>query len=226
MIREKRFMIAMPTTTLLAIRHGETLWNAEERFQGHEDSPLTENGRRQVTALGQRLQQVRFERLISSDLGRALETSEIIAGFTGHAVETDPRLRERNYGVLEGLSVPEIETAQADVLARFNTDDPAYVIPGGESHRMHYARNVDWLENHLAAHPGTTTAIVVHGGVLDSLFRYVSQRPLDQPRCYVTTNASLSIFSHGLFYGTVRWVIQAWGDTGHLAHIGYHPGLG
>ena len=216
----------LPKTTILAIRHGETLWNVQERFQGHEDSALTENGQRQVAALGQRLQQVPFDRLISSDLGRARETAAILAGYTGHAAETDPRLRERNYGVLEGLTVPEIKAAHGDVLARFNTDDPAYVIPGGESHNAHYARNIDWLETHLAAHPGATVAIVVHGGVLDSLFRYVSQRPLDQPRCYVTTNASLSIFSHGLFYGTPRWVIQAWGDVGHLDGIGHHRGLG
>lgn len=219
-------MPSVTATTVLAIRHGETLWNAEERFQGHEDSPLTQTGRQQVEALGRRLQQVTFDRLISSDLGRTRETSKIIAGFTGHVVETDPRLRERNYGVLEGLTVPEIKAAHAEVLARFNTDDPAYVIPGGESHQMQYDRNIDWLESHLAAHPGSTCAIVVHGGVLDSLFRHVSQRPLDQPRCYVTTNASLSIFSHGIFYGTPRWVIQSWGDTGHLVHIGYHPGLG
>jgi hypothetical protein len=62
--------------------------------------------------------------------------------------------------------------------------------------------------------------------VLDSLFRYVSQRPLDQPRCYVTTNASLSVFVHGHFYGTPRWVIQTWGDAGHLDGIGHYPGLG
>jgi probable phosphoglycerate mutase len=217
---------SLAPTTILAIRHGETLWNAEERFQGHEDSPLTETGRQQVAALGRRLQQTAFDRLISSDLGRARETAGIIAGFTGHSVETDPRLRERNYGVLEGLTIPEIMAAQRAVFERFHTDDPDYVIPGGESHRMHFARNVAWLEEALASSPGTTIAIVVHGGVLDSLFRYVSQRPLDQPRCYVTTNASLSVFVHGVFYGTPRWVIQTWGDAGHLADIGYRRGLG
>lgn len=219
-------MPSVPQTTVLAIRHGETLWNVEERFQGHEDSPLTETGRRQVEALGRRLQKVAFERLISSDLGRARATAEAIAGFTGHAVETEPRLRERHYGVLEGLRLPEIAEVHPDVLARFDTDDPAYVIPGGESHEAHFARNIDWLEAHLAQCPGSTVAIVVHGGVLDSLFRYVAQRQLDQPRCYVTTNASLSVFVHGLFYGTTRWVIQAWGESGHLAEIGHHPGLG
>jgi probable phosphoglycerate mutase len=141
-------------------------------------------------------------------------------------VAVDPRLRERHYGVLEGLSLPEIKAAHAGVLAQFNADDPDYVIPGGESHRMHYERNVAWLEEVMTAKAGNTVAIVVHGGVLDSLFRYVSRRPLDQPRCYVTTNASLSVFVHGNFYGTPRWVIQTWGDAGHLDGIGHYPGLG
>lgn len=216
----------LPQTTLLAIRHGETVWNVEERFQGHEDSPLTANGRRQVDALGRRLQGMPIAKLVSSDLGRARETAAIIAGYTGHAVTTDHRLRERHYGVLEGLSLPEIKAAHAGVLAQFNADDPDYVIPGGESHRMHYARNIGWLEAVMMAQAGNTVAIVVHGGVLDSLFRYVAKLPLDQPRCYVTTNASLSVFVHGNFYGTPRWVIQTWGDAGHLDGIGHHPGLG
>ncbi|MGD9331757.1 MAG: histidine phosphatase family protein [Desulfobacterales bacterium] len=219
-------MVHQATTTIMAIRHGETRWNVEERFQGHEDSPLTATGRRQVAALGRRLQEMPFDALISSDLGRAQETAAIIADFTGHAVETDARLRERHYGVLEGLSVPEIKAAHANVLAKFNADDPDYVIPGGESHRMHFERNRDWIEEILRTKTGSTIAIVIHGGVLDSLFRYVAHLPLAQPRCYVTSNASLSVFAHGQFYGTSRWVVQIWGDTGHLVGIGHHPGLG
>ena len=69
-------------TTLLAIRHGETRWNAEERYQGHGDSPLTETGRNQVKALGLRMKAFQFNSLISSDLGRAQETATIIAHYT------------------------------------------------------------------------------------------------------------------------------------------------
>ena len=65
-----------------------------------------------------------------------------------------------------------------------------------------------------------------HGGVLDSLFRFAARLPLSQPRCYVTINASLNIFSHGRFYGTDRWVIQKWADTGHMADVGHYQGLG
>jgi probable phosphoglycerate mutase len=69
-------------------------------------------------------------------------------------------------------------------------------------------------------------ALVIHGGVLDSLFRYVARLPLNQPRCFITPNASLTIITHGIFYSTVRWVIETWGDTGHLEGIGQYHGLG
>lgn len=217
--------LAAPTT-ILALRHGETRWNVEERFQGHGDSPLTDTGRRQVAALARRLKTMTFDRLVSSDLGRARASAEIIAAATGHALETETRLRERHYGVLEGLGITQIKAEHAAILARFNADDPDYVIPEGESHRMVYQRHIAWVEELLAEHPGRTVAIVIHGGVLDSLFRFAARLPLSQPRCYVTTNASLNIFSHGRFYGTDRWVIQKWGDTGHMADIGHYQGLG
>ena len=213
-------MPTQPKTTLLAIRHGETVWNEENRFQGHGDSPLTEAGRHQVALLGRRMKKFRFDAMISSDLGRTRETAAIIADYTGHSVEIDSRLRERNYGVLEGLTVPEIRARHPEVLDRFKTDDPDYVIPEGESHRQHYRRNIEFIEDLLARRLGATVAVVAHGGVLDSIFRYVAHLSLEQPRCYITTNASLTIITHGDFYGTPRWVIETWGDIGHFDQNG------
>ena len=219
-------MSTQPKTTLLIIRHGETVWNAEHRFQGHGDSPLTEIGRNQVAALGRRMEAINFDALISSDLGRTRETASIIAGFTGHAVQLDGRLRERNFGILEGLTVPQIREKHSGAYDRFNADDPDYIIPGGESHRQHYQRNVAFFEELLTGKMGSNVAAIAHGGVLDSLFRYIAGLPLDQPRCYTTTNASLTIACHGNFYGTTRWVIETWCDAGHLNGIGWNFGLG
>jgi len=219
-------MPAQPKTTLLVIRHGETVWNAEHRFQGHGDSPLTETGRNQVAALGRRMETIDFDALISSDLGRTRQTASIITDITGHAVALDSRLRERNYGVLEGLTVPEIREKHSGVYDKFNTDDPDYILPGGESHRQHYQRNVAFFEEILTGKLGAKVAAIAHGGVLDSIFRYVAGLPLDQPRCYITTNASLTIVSHGNFYGTTRWVIETWCDAAHLKGIGQSFGLG
>ena len=219
-------MEAHRQTTLLAIRHGETQWNAEERYQGHGDSSLTATGRNQVKALGLRMKAFQFDSLISSDLGRAQETAAIIAGYTGHRVETDSRIRERHYGVLEGLTVPEIKAKHSAILDKLDENDPNYVVPMGENHRQHYQRNVSFLIELLDQRAGTRIALVVHGGVLDSIFRYVAGLPLDRPRCFTTLNASLSIVSHGTFYGTTRWVIERWNDVGHLNGIGRNLGLG
>ena len=219
-------MPTQPKLTLLAIRHGETVLNIEQRYQGHGDSPLTETGRNQVSALGRRMAKMEFDTLISSDLGRAQETASIIADYTGHSVKTDSRLRERNYGVLEGLTVPEIKARHSEVLERLDANDPDYIIPEGESHRQHYQRNIAFFDELLNGRAGEKVAMVVHGGVLDSLFRYVARLPLDQPRCFITANASLTTIHHGIFYGTVRWVIETWCDTGHLEDISQHFGLG
>ena len=219
-------MSTQPIFTLLAIRHGETVSNAAKRYQGHSDSPLTETGRKQASSLGSRMAEMEFDVLICSDLGRTRETASIIATHTGHPVETDSRLRERNYGVLEGLTVPEINTRYSEVLDRLDANDPDYIIPGGESHRQHYERNIAAIEELATDQSVRRVALVVHGGVLDSLFRYVARLPLNQPRCFITTNDSLTIITHGIFYNTKRWVIETWCDTAHLEGIGQRFGLG
>ena len=209
--------MSVPETTLMIIRHGETEWNRDRRFQGHGDSPLTTRGRAQTEALGKRLAATPFDQLISSDLGRTRQTAAIIAGHTGHAIQTDPRLRERHYGVLEGLNIQEIRRDHAAVYAQLITEDPDFIIPGGQSHRQHYRNCIDFLEGWLEAHSGQSAAIVSHGGFLDNVFRHVAGLNLGAPRCVLAGNSSLSILVHGQFYGSPRWIIRTWGDEGHLA---------
>ena len=205
-----------PRTTLVFIRHGETVWNREERFQGHGDSALTETGRSQAQAVGRRLRGVSHDLMISSDLGRTVQTAEMIAEFTGDTPSTDSRLRERNYGVLEGMRIPDILEKHPEAFRRLMADDPDYTIAQGESHRQHYDRTVAFIEGFLAARPGRTAFVVAHGGVLDNIFRFVAGLPLNRPRCSVTPNASLNVITNGFFYGTRRWVIESWGDVSHL----------
>ncbi len=208
--------MTVPETTLILIRHGETEWNRDRRFQGHGDSNLTDKGRAQTEALGQRLAPFRFDRLISSDLGRAKETAAIIARHTGHAVETDKRLRERHYGVLEGLNIKAIRRDHAAVYEQLITEDPDFVIPRGQSHRQHYLACIDFLEAWLDQNPGKTAAVVSHGGFLDNIFCYIAGLEIGTPRCVLAGNSSLSVVTHGLFYGSARWIIRSWGDVGHL----------
>ena len=214
------------TTTFILTRHGETEWNIQKRFQGRCDSPLTQQGREQGRALGLRMQRVQFDAIFASDSGRAKETASIIADFSGHRVQTDSRLRERHYGILEGLTLPEIEAQHADILNRLNTNDPDFIIPEGESHRRHYLRNVEFLEEKLDENAGKTLLLVAHGGVLDNFFRFVAGLSLDRPRCFTTFNAGLCTIKYGDFYGSKRWVIETWGDLAHLSDTGQFFGLG
>ena len=95
-------------TTLLLVRHGETDWNRDGRWQGQSDTPLNELGRRQARELAEQLDGV--DVVYSSDLARARETAEILAERAGVEVRLDPRLRERGFGAWEGLTLAEIES--------------------------------------------------------------------------------------------------------------------
>jgi broad specificity phosphatase PhoE len=89
-------------TTLLLARHGETDWNCDHRWQGHTGPPLNEKGRRQAAELAAQITNV--DAIYSSDTERAHETAVIVAERHGLQVEADPRLREVNFGLWEGLT--------------------------------------------------------------------------------------------------------------------------
>src|SRR5262245_4320439 len=128
----------MPTTRLIVLRHGETCWNREGRFQGHLDSPLTSVGIRQGQALARRLAGYRFSALYSSDLGRAEATARIIAEASGQEVCLDARLRERHLGVLQGQLVSEARQKFPEAYDTFKRGVADKPVPGGESNRERF----------------------------------------------------------------------------------------
>lgn len=199
-------------THLLAIRHGETEWNRESRFQGHLNSVLSRDGLAQAEALGEYLARERFDLLLSSDLGRALQTASAIAVRTGHEIVVEPRLRERRMGIFQGLTPAEVQARYPDEYVRFSTRDPDYVIPQGESMRQLYARSVACFTDLVARHAGLTLAAVTHGGVLAMLYRHARAMPLDAPRDFTLHNTGVNRFRHRLG----AWHLQDWGDVGHL----------
>ena len=105
---------------LLVVRHGESTWNAEHRWAGEADPPLTDRGRSQTRDLGTSLGSVDVTRIISSDQRRALETAELLAERLGIAeVATDERLRERRCPAWSGLTTEEIERRHPGVLQQW-----------------------------------------------------------------------------------------------------------
>ncbi len=200
------------TTRFIVVRHGETEWNAASRIQGHADSPLTAAGIAQAEAIGKRLAAERFDRLVSSDLGRALATASAIAARTGHAVVPDPRLRERNYGVAEGLTYGEIGVHYPEIFSRVRDTDPDYVVPGGESRRQLLERVRAAFEALALEASGERLAVVCHGGVLAALYRHVNGIPAGEGRAIPIPNASFNELS----YEAGRWSVLVWADTAHL----------
>jgi probable phosphoglycerate mutase len=199
-------------TRIVVVRHGQTEWNVQARIQGQGDSELTEEGRAQARSIAQRLARERFDVLISSDLGRAAATAQHIAGRCGLPIVLDARLRERRFGVGEGMTYEEIDRAYPGAFARIRNVDPDFVIPGGESRRQFHERVRAAFDSLARAHAGRTVVVVTHGGVLATFFRHVHGIPLDVAHPIAITNASYNVLSHD---GS-RWSIETWSDNAHL----------
>jgi broad specificity phosphatase PhoE len=148
-------------TTLLLARHGETDWNRDGRWQGHSDTPLNEEGRRQARELAEQLDGV--DAVYSSDLARARETAEIVAERLGLDVHPDPRLRERGFGAWEGLNSAEIERDFGEAHARWRSGE-GLGADDAEPFDAFAARVHAFLEDVLRLHPDENVLVISHGG--------------------------------------------------------------
>lgn len=205
-------MTPIPTTELIVVRHGETKWNLDERMQGHSDSDLTPLGLRQAEAVAARLARENIDAIHASDLGRAMRTAEVVAKAIGLAVVPDARLRERNMGVFQGLTVEEMRRRFPAEYDRFVSRQPDYVIPDGESMRQCHERVIQGLQAIADRHPGRRVVVVTHGGPLSAAFRHTMRLPVNSPRQWSLFNASVNRFE---VQGT-RWQLLVWGDLTHL----------
>jgi len=176
----------MAPRTLVILRHAETAWNAERRYQGQTDIPLNDIGREQARTLRQQLQRhahlfdPQRTAVVASDLLRAHETAKLV--FSEHDIHTEPGLREIRFGVFEGLTRKEIETQHRAELTRWEDDEPGFCIAGGEPKDDVRTRAVEALERWLTQVPHSTLVVVTHGGVMRQLMNHVRlhQRELEQ----------------------------------------------
>ena len=200
------------TTRICLVRHGETEWNAERRIQGQIDIGLNDIGRRQALAAGAWLQASGIVALYSSDLQRAWMTAQAIGAALGLAPQPAPELRERNYGVFQGLTYAEAETNHPTGYAAFEGRNADYDFENGESLRAMFARVTGKLQGIAARHCGERIVVVVHGGVLDVINRFVRGNPLEMARDFLIPNAGINWIS----VSDGRWAIETWGDVEHL----------
>ena len=177
--------------TLHFVRHGETDWNREGRVQGQTDVPLSARGREQAEELAASLGERPIGAIWSSDLRRALETAEPLARRLGLEVRVTPALRERNFGVLEGLTDAEAGLGAAAPSSFWRDHDAR--PDGGESRRDVYLRVAVFLDELLAEPPAEEVALVASGGPIRLAAAYLAREDLarmawrEVANCSVTT---------------------------------------
>lgn len=199
-------------TRIIAIRHGQTAWNADGRIQGHVDIGLDASGERQALLLADALADAGLAAIYASDLLRALQTAQPAAERLGIPVATDAGLRERGFGVFEGLTHVDVDRLWPEQAQRWRRREPGFGPGGGETLEAFYARSVACASRIAARHPGQTIALVTHGGVLDCLYRAATRAGLQAQRSWQLGNASLN----RLLYSPEGFALVGWNDRAHL----------
>lgn len=203
------------TTTLIFVRHGETTWNQELRYQGQCDSALSELGLLQAEKVGEFLKGRKIDAVYSSDLGRAVLTAEKIAQHHGLVPILDERLREMSFGVWEGLTRAEVLAKYPDLYQARYEDRLKRRIPGGELPGEVVERLHRFLDECLPKHEGETIVAVSHGGALRLVLASLLHIPLGHSSCLSQSNAGISelIYKPG---GPCPWQVVTINSTCHL----------
>ena len=202
-------------TRIVAVRHGETVWNAEMRMQGQLDTALSARGRWQAGRAAESLAGEGIEAIFASDLERAFDTAQALATRVGLPITTDAGLRERSFGIFQGHLYAEIDARWPAESARWHRHDPDFGPEGGETLREFSTRAVAACTRIAAAHAGRTIAIFTHGGVLDCLYRAAAGIGFDAPRSWELGNTGIN----RLLYTPRGFTLVGWSDTSHLEGV-------
>lgn len=199
-------------TTLLLIRHGETSWNANGRWQGHTDIPLNDRGREQARLLaeGAQAHDLAIDAIYSSDLLRAWETATILGEALGISVAALPSLRELDIGSWSGKTSAEIMQEDAELFQRMKAGED---VPRGGAETLAdlTARVADSAERLVQEHPNKTLAVVAHGGTIRALLHYIATHTQEPWEARFIDNTSITTVRH-----SGRWQIVHVNDTAHL----------
>lgn len=188
---------------LLLVRHGESRGNANRQWQGWLDEPLTDRGREQAHRLAERIQEWSVAHsepiaaVYSSTLARAFQTAGILAQCWGVPLVLDKRLRERDVGMLQGLTWPEVEARYQELAQTIRQQWTIPALPDGETTFQLTDRVWQAIEGILARTNGYDAAqnvvIVSHGGALNAYLNRLVGRGDEMPFMFRLGNTSLSI---------------------------------
>lgn len=174
---------------LILVRHGQTNWNIEGKWQGHSDIPLNDVGKQQAVDAANELREEKIDHIYSSDLKRALDTAEQINTYHGRTIIQDARLREQNLGRWEGIFHKDIENIFPDEWASFMSDPASTEIVGGESVGQLSARVTEAINEIARRHTDENVMIVAHGLALAVFLCHVQNESIEKAYTKVPENA-------------------------------------
>ncbi len=200
-------------TKIILVRHGETSWNLEKKYQGHADISLTETGLLQAQLVAKRLKKhYHFDAIYSSDLCRAFKTAESIAKLYDKQVISIPELREINFGEWEGLNYEAIDSRYPDSMNKLFTSPGEVDIPGGETFEFLKTRAMKAIHRLCRLHSNQTIAIVSHGGTIRTILCAVLNLHLNYLWNIKQDNTAVNVIE---FYGD-QVIVSLVNDTHHL----------
>jgi len=191
-------------TELLLVRHGETDWNRERRFQGHADPPLNDTGRGQAHALAAELAGESIELVYTSDLVRARETAEIVAARLGANVVALRDLREIDVGEWQGLTWPEIEERHPDGAQAWH--ETGHGWESGETQDELAERVVAAVRRIVAQHPSQRILVVGHGGTIRAIRAFIEGVSVPESRTRSGPIGNCEVFRVVTEDGTFRGI--------------------
>lgn len=191
---------------LYFIRHGESVANVARYMSGNTDVPLTEKGLRQAKEVAEKLKDIKFSAVYSSELQRARHTAGAILEGRDLELISLRDLGERDFGEWEGLTFDEIKVKFADDWNDFIKEGFNAVIPGGERMESFFERVLKAFQNVIArhdVHSDESICIVVHGCVLMALFSYFSHGDLRGYNKYLFENARVNMVQYNSDYSVI-----------------------
>ena len=196
---------------LILVRHGQTLWNRDQRAQGVSDIELSNRGRAQVGSLARSLRNERIDTIISSPLKRAVQTAEAINLFHNLPIERENDLIELNMGDFEGIVFQDMQKKHDDFLKRWMSDPASIAMPGGES-IVELQKRVWGVVERILTKPGTTL-IVSHNFAIMTILCTIKEMDLSHIREVHVDTASKTVVE----FEEERGIIILFNDIGHLA---------
>ncbi len=183
---------------LIIVRHGESEWNKIGRYQGQEDTPLSELGRQQAEALARRLQREKLDAIYVSPLQRASNTARAIAEFHADVpFHTEPALLEIHHGDWQGMYSPDVKAQYVAELREWQLYPTRSQMPNGESFSNILKRVVDFKERLQNDHLNQTVLLSTHDVVVKILVADALGINMDRINRLWITNASISVIEYG-----------------------------